>query len=300
MTLKVVKLTEPSVNIHTSVAIYTGVAVSTLSFLLEAQAVKSDPWTDFRDTITGPVQPILKPINPTLRGTGENVIEGIQNPAGVLRREYPRARQDINDGLDLPLQACRSVANYVSSNNTTIVSASNLLTPNQKYLLARHLRPSVNLDDIRVFYNSSLANPPRWMSGAVRPSAQTFGNRIYLSASRYPESMDQLIEIAHELVHSEQYASRGGLTGFCRSYAIGHTRGLDYYRNPLEVEAFNRNYQFIREVSLMVPDPNRPVTGSDGRLTLVCPASISTPWNQRTFAVPCLMPAVLSYYNTSF
>jgi hypothetical protein len=262
--------------------------------------IASTPWTIVRDTITRPVQPILKPINPTLRRTGDNIIEGIQKPVGTIDRELPRARQDINDGLDAPLQACRGIANYVTSTNTTIMSASNLLTPNQKHLLRRHLRPSINLDEIRVFYNSILPNPPRWMSGAVRPSAQTFGNHIYLFAGRHPESIDQLIEIAHELVHSEQYASRGGLTGFCRSYAIGYTRGLDYYNNPLEVEAFNRNLQFIREISLIIPDPNRPVIDPHGELTIICQASINTPWNRRAFAVPCLLPAVLSYYNTTF
>lgn len=157
--------------------------------------------------------------------------------------EAVSARDAVTDALDIGMQVCLDTANDVTSRNQRSGRQLNEL---EKYYLRPHFGDLV--DEVTIHWNAWLPDGKKiggWQA-AEKASAQTFGNHIYFEGT-FPDSQDslQLLDLAHELVHVEQYHRLGGLKQFCHDYAYGYTGkgGWDYYKNPLEKEAFDKAFQ---------------------------------------------------------
>ncbi|MGE3540660.1 MAG: DUF4157 domain-containing protein [Candidatus Tectimicrobiota bacterium] len=119
--------------------------------------------------------------------------------------------------------------------------------------------------------------------------AQTYGYHIYVAASQGaadPGSSLQLLLLAHELVHTEQFVQAGGrVSRFCQAYIQGwEQRGGIYTANPLEQEAFERTFALAQWLAEQFPEAARrdPVLythegeGPQGR-TVMLPRRLPTP-----------------------
>jgi hypothetical protein len=110
----------------------------------------------------------------------------------------------------------------------------------------RYLRGNfINLlDRVSIVYEAELMD--RWNVGgiaihlgAVDSTAQTYCDRIYLRDPYQPENIQQLIVLAHEMVHVRQCQQFGGIEQFGYAYFKEYKRANQKYeRNKLEREAF--------------------------------------------------------------
>jgi hypothetical protein len=88
--------------------------------------------------------------------------------------------------------------------------------------------------------------------------AQTYGYTIYVAprmGAQDAGSASQLVLLAHELVHVEQYIRAGErLTRFCEVYMQGWAQAQGVYtHNPLEDEAFEKAFAFAQWLGQQVP-----------------------------------------------
>jgi hypothetical protein len=112
----------------------------------------------------------------------------------------------------------------------------------QKSYLRRDFRSLTNR--VGVVYAATLMD--RWQIGnsivhlgAVDSAAQTYCDRIYIRAPYQPENKQQLILLAHEMVHAKQCQQLGGMGNFGYEYFKEYKRANQKYeRNKLEREAF--------------------------------------------------------------
>ena len=114
------------------------------------------------------------------------------------------------------------------------------LTLSQK----RYLRPFFGdlVDRVEVVYEVQLID--NWVGANLRldvgsSNAQVYGNRIYIHQPYTPEDPEQLVLLAHELVHVRQSEDLGGLHAFGHEYFREYKRAdLVYKENVFEREAF--------------------------------------------------------------
>lgn len=112
----------------------------------------------------------------------------------------------------------------------------------QKSYLSRDFRSLTNR--VAVTYAANLMD--RWQMGnsivhlgVIDSAAQTYCDRIYIRAPYQPQSKQQLILLAHEMVHSKQCQRLGGMGKFGYEYFKEYKRANQKYeRNKLEREAF--------------------------------------------------------------
>jgi hypothetical protein len=103
---------------------------------------------------------------------------------------------------------------------------------------------SNQIDRVSVVYGAQLMD--RWVVGgrsihlgAVDSTAQTYCDRIYIRASYQPKDINQLITLAHEMVHVRQCQQLGGIKQFGYTYFKEYKRANQKYeKNKLEKEAF--------------------------------------------------------------
>lgn len=118
----------------------------------------------------------------------------------------------------------------------------------QKYFLRPHFGDLV--DRVQVIYNSQLVDD--WIAASFRikvghSNAQVYGNRIYIKGGYKAADIDQLILLAHELVHVQQYEELGTLEKFGSEYFQEYKRGGQLYKkNVFEQEAFAFEAEFRR------------------------------------------------------
>jgi hypothetical protein len=129
-----------------------------------------------------------------------------------------------------------------------------------KTMLARNNRGKRSLDNfqksylhqdftnltnrVSVFYEAQLMD--RWQVGntiihlgSVDSAAQTYCDRIYVRSPYQPDNKQQLILLAHEMVHAKQCQQLGGMGKFGYTYFKEYQRANQRYeRNKLEREAF--------------------------------------------------------------
>ena len=75
--------------------------------------------------------------------------------------------------------------------------------------------------------------------GAIDSAAQTYCDRVYIRAPYQPENRQQLILLAHEMVHANQCEQLGGMGKFGYEYFKEYKRANQRYdKNKLEREAF--------------------------------------------------------------
>ncbi len=113
-------------------------------------------------------------------------------------------------------------------------------------LQKRYLRGNFinQIDQVSVVYDAQLMD--RWVVGgmsihlgAVDSTAQTYCDRIYIRSTYQPEDINQLIILAHEMVHVRQCQHLGGMKKFGYVYFKEYKRANQKYeKNKLEKEAF--------------------------------------------------------------
>ncbi|MGB3236789.1 MAG: DUF4157 domain-containing protein [Geitlerinemataceae cyanobacterium] len=110
----------------------------------------------------------------------------------------------------------------------------------QKYFLRPHFGDLV--DRVQVVYNAQLVDD--WIAASFRidvghSNAQVYGNRIYIKEAYKADDIQQLILLAHELIHVRQYEELGSLEEFGYQYFQEYKRADQSYReNVFEQEAF--------------------------------------------------------------
>jgi Domain of unknown function (DUF4157) len=119
-----------------------------------------------------------------------------------------------------------------------------------------YLRPIFGnlVDRVTIVYQAKLLD--RWSQGGkethiggVDSSAQTYCDRIYIRASYQPHDTDRLVLIAHELTHSQQCQTAGGISKFGERYFQGYYHsGQSYQNNPLEKSARAIEEKFTRQL----------------------------------------------------
>jgi len=96
------------------------------------------------------------------------------------------------------------------------------------------------LDNVRFHWDAELLDalevPPFGRITLTGADAQTFGYDVYFRPGKR-----ELPLVAHELVHVQQFVSRGeSLSNFGRDYFRGFFEGkLKYEKNPMEKEAYD-------------------------------------------------------------
>ena len=133
-----------------------------------------------------------------------------------------------------------------------ILAAHNGIAQRLDETQKRYLRPHFGdlVDRVYIIYNAQLMD--EWISASFRidvgkSNAQVYGNRIYLRDPYKPDDTDQLVLLAHELVHVRQYEKYGSLEKFGYRYFQEYKRADESYKNnPFEQEAFAFEEQFAR------------------------------------------------------
>ena len=152
---------------------------------------------------------------------------------------------------DVGAGAYQAAAEIMQANN----GSSQSLDEMQK----RYLRPHFGnlVDRVVVIYNANLMD--EWSALGYRvdlgeSAAQTYCNRVYLDDPYQARDLDQIILLAHELVHSRQCESFGGAGDFGWHYFKEYYEGGNSYRNNrLEREAFDFEAQFANIVESYPP-----------------------------------------------
>lgn len=180
----------------------------------------------------------------------------------------------IRNALHVGAQGCRGTANWVKQNNPYRRG----LTEYEKYYLTPWFGRELDLDRVRVHWGARLNEGLR-VAGHdvwVASGAQTFGYNIYLRERHDQGDTKQLIDLAHELFHTLQHETYGGLHEFCKTYMNGWVDGgMNYYRNPLEKEAFDFEVRFANSLSNLESTTNFDIEFTP-----------TTPYNNRSIRVP--------------
>lgn len=138
--------------------------------------------------------------------------------------------------------AYQAAAQVMASNNT----GGQPLDEIQKYYLRPHFGNLV--DEVTVVYNARLMDEIVAASFRIdvgKSNAQVYGNKIYVSAEYKPGDIEQLILLAHEMVHVKQYKELGSLEKFGYNYFKEYKRaGQNYRANKMEREAFEFERKF--------------------------------------------------------
>jgi len=100
------------------------------------------------------------------------------------------------------------------------------------------LFPYLNLDKVRFVINAEL--PANWIESPDTTDAMTFGYTIYFKGKDIQWTYNGLSILIHELVHVDQVRRMGDSeNNFACKYGEGYiTAGWDYYKIPLEKEAY--------------------------------------------------------------
>lgn len=140
--------------------------------------------------------------------------------------------------------AYEKAAQFMRSNN----GVARRLDEDQK----RYLRPHFGdlVDRVSIVYEAQLMD--EWVAASFRinvghSNAQVYGDRIYLKQPYKPDDLEQIILLAHELVHVRQYEQFGGLDRFGYHYFREYKLADESYRdNKMEQEAFEFEEEFAR------------------------------------------------------
>lgn len=138
----------------------------------------------------------------------------------------------------------RAAAQWMVSNNGKGRSLDKL----QK----RYLRPHFGdlVDRVEIVYDAVLMD--EWVAASFRvdvgqSNAQVYGYRVYIKDSYHKGKIQQLILLAHELVHVQQYEKLGSLNNFGYQYFKEYKRANQQYRqNRMEAEAFTFEKKFAK------------------------------------------------------
>ncbi|MEP0915072.1 DUF4157 domain-containing protein [Leptolyngbya sp. GB1-A1] len=129
----------------------------------------------------------------------------------------------------------------------------------------RYLRPHFGnlVDNVVVFYNVPPLDDWQILGMTINNShtdAQTFCERIFVNGQYNSTNRNQLVLLAHELMHSQQCQRVGGIERFGYEYFRAYKRAnLNYDNISLEQEAYAFDARFEEWLNLQLADT--PVTG---------------------------------------
>ncbi|MEC4893803.1 MAG: DUF4157 domain-containing protein [Oscillatoria sp. PMC 1050.18] len=200
-----------------------------------------------------------------------------------------------------PVDWVNSGAGELCEANATVTAQRNIdreqgLHPIQK----EYLRPYFGnlVDEVTVKWGSLLNDEWTFQGRTIQAGSagQTYGNTIYIAERRQPRSTKQLILLAHEFRHVQQYRQRGNLDNFCREYMTAYAKAqFDYENNSFEREAYEFDYRFASELKNKIPS----TYSHDYEFIHATPS-----WNQRSAVVlPTELPVKNVYFihnNTVF
>ena len=119
-------------------------------------------------------------------------------------------------------QGCRAKANDVMSR----FRSTRGLTPLEKRYLDPFFGKHINLDRVTVYWGANLNSEMKVgeQNGfCVASGARTFRYRAFFRERHdAPGNTRQLVDLAHEFVHTIQHEQLGGLTRFCQKYMDGY------------------------------------------------------------------------------
>lgn len=164
------------------------------------------------------------------------------------------------DSMSLGSSACVA--------NAEITYARNAQRPSQPLdaTTQYYLRPWFGdlVDKVHVVWQARLNDNLEIFRGVLTGGsrAQTYGYQVYIAPSERawdPGNSRQLLLLAHELVHTEQYVRAGeSLPRFCQEYMQGWAqRSGVYAQNPLEQEAFEKSFAFAQWLGQQVPSASQ-------------------------------------------
>lgn len=202
----------------------------------------------------------------------------------------PKTWKDTADGLTNPagLAMERYAADLHSKYRT-----NRGLSHTEKY----YLRPWFGdiVDKVTVFWGAKL-NSAIKVGGktvAVASSAQTFGYRIYIKERRKTGDSQQMVLLAHELLHTWQFERYGkSLRKFSRAYMNGYFKsGGNYADNPLERYAFDFEIRYAQWLGKNFPNSKSGSivyrTGSPNqKRTAIIPQKLVIP--PQEYALTCI------------
>ncbi len=175
----------------------------------------------------------------------------VTDPDSEIRetgREFDEQRLDATDPL---MGLCMANAKTTKSRNIDYGGGPRNLSPTQKYFLRQRFGELI--DRVTVIWNAYLNDHVTYDGRVVYEysGAQTYGYRIYIEDKQKPNNTDQIMTLAHELVHVQQYERyEKSLNKYCRKYM---DRWVDaqfsYFDNELEHEAFSEEYKFASWLS---------------------------------------------------
>ncbi|WP_019503179.1 tachylectin-related carbohydrate-binding protein [Pleurocapsa sp. PCC 7319] len=130
-----------------------------------------------------------------------------------------------------------------------------------------YLRPYFGdlVDQVTVKWDSLLNDNWSFAGHQIQSgsAAQALGNTIFIAEKEQPYSTSQLVLLAHEFVHVQQYQRHGNLDNYCREYMTGYAQGgYDYENNSFEIEASNFEYKFASELKDKIPVTKYEYTAS--------------------------------------
>ena len=148
-------------------------------------------------------------------------------------------------------EACEAHALATAQRNRDMEQG---LDPIQK----EYLRPYFGdlVDQVTVKWDSLLNDNWSFLGHKIQAGSagQALGNTIYIADKRQPYSTQQLVLLAHEFVHVQQYQRHGNLDNYCREYMTGYAQAdYDYESNSFEREAYGFEYKFARELQDKIP-----------------------------------------------
>lgn len=119
----------------------------------------------------------------------------------------------------------------------------------------KYLRPYFGdlVDRVEVIYNATLMED--WVAASFKinvgeSNAQVYGHKIYIKKPYKEGDLEQLVLLAHELIHCKQYEELGSLGKFGYHYFKEYKRaGESYKGNKFEQEAFAFEAEFGKKVA---------------------------------------------------
>ncbi|MBK4729211.1 DUF4157 domain-containing protein [Oxynema sp. CENA135] len=151
--------------------------------------------------------------------------------------------------------AYQAAAQVIESNNTR----PQPLDETQKQFLRPYFGDLV--DRVEVVYDATLMED--WVAASFKinvgqSNAQVYGNKIYIKQPYQPGDLQQIVLLAHELTHCQQYEQLGSLGKFGYEYFKEYKKANENYRdNKLEQEAFTLEKEFARWLSEQIQTHDR-------------------------------------------
>lgn len=223
---------------------------------VQAKCHKGNPICNIKKSI--PTINDLKQIDPTnknseIRKGGRSIDP--TNPQSETRQQLRDLDKQTRELIHLGRQGCIAKANNVIDSNLNYRSGNHGLTESEK----RYLRPwfgkKIDLDSVEVWWGADLNGEMKIGKTTVwvASTAQTFGNRIYIKEDHKIGDTQQLIIVAHELVHTLQAKRLGSVDKFCEEYMNGWSNGFSYEDNIMEREAQNVEFRYAQWLAQKLP-----------------------------------------------